>query len=188
MVDDEAGARAGRLAVEVRDAAPGEWGDVARLLSRSFQEYAAVLPAAIWRAYRDELVDIAARAPASQLVVAVTGERVVGTVTFFPDATRDSHGWPPGTASFRLLAVDPDARGHGIGRALVQECVRRAGRHGARLLGLHTAEAMAGGIALYRSLGFVPAPDLDFDPHAHYGGEAAPDHDRVRGVAYVLEL
>lgn len=175
--------------VVVRDTSTEDWPAVAGILARSFEEYATALPPSIWRTYREELVDIAGRADVSQLLAATVGDRLVGTVTLFPDATLDSHGWPPGTASFRLLAVDPDFRVRGVGRALVEECIERARRHGARLLGLHTAEVMAAGIALYRSLGFVAAPHLDFDPHAHYAGEAPTgDGETVRGVAYVLEL
>jgi ribosomal protein S18 acetylase RimI-like enzyme len=64
----------------------------------------------------------------------------------------------------RLLAVAGDARGQGVGQALVDECVRRARRMGAAELGLHTSASMAAARRMYLRMGFVRAPDHDFHP------------------------
>jgi ribosomal protein S18 acetylase RimI-like enzyme len=68
--------------------------------------------------------------------------------------------WP----ELRLLAVSPEARGMGVGRLLVDECVRRARASGATELGLHTSKSMETAIGMYRRMGFVRAPEHDFQP------------------------
>jgi ribosomal protein S18 acetylase RimI-like enzyme len=81
--------------------------------------------------------------------------------------------WP----ELRLLAVAPEARGLGVGRALVDECARRARRLGADALGLHTSRSMRAAVRLYERLGFVREPGHDFQP---------PGAELV--TAYVLRL
>jgi ribosomal protein S18 acetylase RimI-like enzyme len=71
---------------------------------------------------------------------------------------------PETWAGFRLLAVHPDARGHGLGRLLTLECLRRAREAEARTLGLHTSSLMAVARAMYLRMGFRHAPEHDFTP------------------------
>ncbi|HEY6829431.1 MAG TPA: GNAT family N-acetyltransferase, partial [Gemmatimonadaceae bacterium] len=63
-----------------------------------------------------------------------------------------------------LVAVAPEARGRGIARALVEECIRRARVQGAKEVGLHTSRSMRAAMAMYADLGFVRAPERDFQP------------------------
>ena len=61
----------------------------------------------------------------------------------------------------RLLAVPPECRGRGVGRALMDECVRRAKASGASSLMLHSSDTMESALALYLRMGFVRDSDLD---------------------------
>jgi ribosomal protein S18 acetylase RimI-like enzyme len=76
----------------------------------------------------------------------------------------DTARWP----ELRLLAVAASARGHGVGKALVLECVRRARAAGPAELGLHTSGSMEVALGMYERMGFVRAPEHDFRPP---GGE-----------------
>lgn len=80
--------------------------------------------------------------------------------------------WPDGWASIRLLGVSPQARGLGIGRALMQECLRRARADGAVTMGLHTTKLMDVARAMYLRLGFARAPAYDFHPAPDFTVEA----------------
>jgi ribosomal protein S18 acetylase RimI-like enzyme len=54
-----------------------------------------------------------------------------------------------------MLSVAPEARGRGVGAALVHACVARARAEGAEVLGLYTTGMMGAARALYARLGFV---------------------------------
>ena len=104
---------------------------------------------------------------AEQIVAERDGE-LVGSVMLYPPAVSaygDIGGSPLASwPELRLLAVSPSARGLGIGRALVDACVERARALGATHLGLHTSMSMRAAMQLYMGLGFVRAPELDFQP------------------------
>jgi GNAT superfamily N-acetyltransferase len=62
------------------------------------------------------------------------------------------------------LFVAPDARGGGLGRALLQAAIKRARARGSRRIELDTAERNEAAVSLYRSFGF--------DDDAYEGGRA----------------
>ena len=116
--------------------------------------------------YPTVLRDVAGRAAQAEVMVAVDeSDRLLGTVTYagggsaYAETARGAD-----EAGFRMLVVDPAARGRGVGRALVDWCVRRAERDGARVLRLSTQSAMTAAGRLYERLGFVRTPDLDWSP------------------------
>jgi ribosomal protein S18 acetylase RimI-like enzyme len=52
----------------------------------------------------------------------------------------------------------------GVGAALMRECIHRSRARGASGLSLHTTDLMQAAKALYARMGFVRAPELDFQP------------------------
>ena len=59
---------------------------------------------------------------------------------------------------FRLLAVEVEARGRGVGESLVRECIARAAR---RPVIIHTTKWMDAARRMYERLGFERRPDRD---------------------------
>ncbi len=115
--------------------------------------------------YAERLRDVAARAADSEVWVAVDDDgRVLGSVTFCPlgssyrELAEDTDG------EFRMLSVDPAARGRGVGRALVAQCVQRSRELGFTDVVLCSAPAMHTARRLYASAGFVRDPALDWSP------------------------
>ncbi len=155
------------IGLRLRDAVPADRDAIVTVTLAAYQEYAAVMPE-LWERYRQNiLATLAAVEPATQIVAEQDG-RVVGTVLLYPAgsliADREAE---PATRTYpevRLLAVPPAARRRGIGRALMQECLRRARESGAAVLTLHTTDIMRAAIRLYERMGFQRSPDLDFEP------------------------
>jgi ribosomal protein S18 acetylase RimI-like enzyme len=153
--------------VRVRDARPAERPVIAALTRMAYAEFATVMEPAAW-AGLDAAVGAALEsdAPGVQRIVAERGAELVGSVMLYPPEAdaygglAEGAGWP----ELRLLAVSPYARGRGIGRVLVEECVRRARAMGASELGLHTSESLRAAVRMYERMGFQRVPAHDFRP------------------------
>ncbi len=151
---------------KIREAVPGEYEDIGRLSQRAYAEYARPGDP-LWSDYFSMLADVADRAAFATVLVAVAGERIVGTATVELERTIDGSGdLDPGQANLRVLAVDPVARGCGVGRRLVEACVQVAHRAGKDLATLHTTDQMAAAQRIYRFLGFQrdPSHDIELNP------------------------
>ncbi len=174
-------------AATIRAMRADEARSVAQLLVRANQDNLSAFPPDVASAYRAELFDVAARSSCTEVYVVELAGHLVGSVTFVADAVADAHPWPPGGSVLRFLAVDPDARGQGLGERLTRECICRAKARGAQFLGLHTAPVMLAARRLYERLGFERAPEHDFHPATHYGAGADPDEEPW-GLAYLLRF
>jgi GNAT superfamily N-acetyltransferase len=65
-------------------------------------------------------------------------------------------------SGFRLLGVDPKARGLGIGKLLTEYCNEKGKQRGSATIVIHTTNAMKLAWGMYERLGFKRASDLDF--------------------------
>jgi GNAT superfamily N-acetyltransferase len=71
-----------------------------------------------------------------------------------------------GEAVLRLLYVEPDARGLGLGRRLAQQCISSARKAGYRTMRLWTNDVLTEARRLYDALGFV---QVEEKKHADFG-------------------
>ena len=151
----------------IRPARPDEYDDIGELAVRV---YLAEGYTRTDSRYNAVLRDVAPRAEKAELMVAVDGAGtgtgpILGTVTYAGlGSPYAEHVSSPEEASFRMLVVDPAARGQGVGEALVQWCVERAADSGVRWLRLSTLAGMTAAGRLYLRLGFVRTPERDWSP------------------------
>jgi GNAT superfamily N-acetyltransferase len=154
----------------LRDARDGEGPMLLALTLAAYEQYAATMPADAWPRYREGIMHTLSDIGSAAQIVAQREGAMVGTALLYPAGTRltgpdgseITFTWP----EVRLLAVAPAARGRGVGKAIVRECVRRAGVARADAITLHTTDFMRPAMAMYERMGFARAPELDFRPSA----------------------
>jgi ribosomal protein S18 acetylase RimI-like enzyme len=158
---------------EVREVRPDEYeiaGEVTALAYVEFAESASPE----WAEYLKRIADIAGRATRTTVLVAVAGDRILGSATLeLTDHIESTWTNPvaPDEAHLRMLGVHPNQRRKGIGRLLVNACIDVARAHGRHRLTLETTDRMRAAQALYRSMGFrwlrarEVAPGLSFQDY-----------------------
>jgi len=114
--------------------------------------------------YVPTLADVTSRAGAADVLVAVGGGVVVGSVALAVDGGPYAENAGPGDAVFRMLAVSPSARGRGAGEQLVRACLERAVAAGRDRFVISTQPSMTAAHHLYERLGFRRNPAGDWSP------------------------
>lgn len=147
------------MSLEIRSAAPVEFPVLAELCVSA---YAPFLGGD--HHYLATLRDVEGRARDAELLVAAEPRdgRVLGTVTFVPDGGPLGEIATPREAEFRMLAVDPGARGRGVGTALLRRVLDES--RGREAVVCSTLAEMRAAHRIYRRLGFERAPERDWSP------------------------
>jgi GNAT superfamily N-acetyltransferase len=157
----------------IRDARDEELDIVASLVVDAYSEFAARMAPDAWSSFAQDIANVRGRKIDAQVLVAVRDARIVGTVTRYPDW----RGAQQDASAVRVLAVPPDERGTGVGRALMEHCIALAREEGKERLVLAVTQEMEDARDLYDRLGFQRDPALDHEP--------APG---VRATGYALRL
>lgn len=145
--------------IEVRRVRPQEY-DAAGRLTTEVYDRGGFVPAGT--AYSSKLGDVRHRAEHGETYVAVEQGLVLGVVTFCPVGSPYREiAQGDDDAEFRMLAVAEEARGRGVGTALVEHCLARAREVAARRMVNWTMSQMRPAHRLYEGLGFVRLPALD---------------------------
>ena len=149
----------------VRDARTDEREKVRALTELAYEEFKTVMEPSAWEGFEGAMNSVLHDSGDATCIVADDEGQIIGSVFLYPGGSSAySSDEPLRAPEFRLLAVSPRARGRGVGRALVDECVRRARIEGASELGLHTSKSFTAAIAMYEEMGFTRAPERDFQP------------------------
>ena len=102
--------------------------------------------------------------PRGRLLLARIGDEPIGVGTLKP--VNDAIG------EIKRMYVRPAGRGHGVGRALLEQLIAGARTHGYVIVRLETLNFMKEAHTLYRSLGFVDATIFDGSEAATAGFES----------------
>lgn len=152
--------------LSIRDARADERAAIRALTLAAYAEYATIMAPTAWAGLRQALLSGLADEGTVERIVAEQDGALLGSVMLYSPAA-NAYGDAvagAGLPELRLLAVAAAARGQGVGTALVEECMRRARQAGASALGLHTSESLQAAIRMYERMGFVRAPEGDFQP------------------------
>ncbi|MCA1842370.1 MAG: GNAT family N-acetyltransferase [Actinobacteria bacterium] len=187
--------------MRVREATKEDFDEIGRLTVAAYR----ALDTWVGDDYAAHLADVAARAEAENTIVLVAedglptqaavtaavvagadgaaaatpaGARILGSVTLTIGGG-PYFEWDPeadGDCGFRMLAVDPEAQGRGVGPRLVADCLERARAAGCRRMIIGSTEWMITAHRIYERIGFRRAPHLD----QQWGD--------IRGLCFVLDL
>src|SRR6476660_10026709 len=103
----------------VRDAVPADYPAIRRVILAAYRQYADLIARDIFSPYLADVLDLDQHARHGRLLVVEADGRILASGSFYPDASVQGLGWPPGWAGGRGLAVHPDARGHGVARTMI---------------------------------------------------------------------
>jgi ribosomal protein S18 acetylase RimI-like enzyme len=151
--------------VTVDRATPADFGRIAELTVAVYRDegYGG-------EEYLPQLADVAGRAGHAELLVARDGGRagrtgdVVGSVALALEGEFGEVLTADDEAGFRMLVVDPAARGQGVGELLVRACIDRARAGGKHRMVISTEPRMRAAHRLYERLGFTRLPERDWSP------------------------
>lgn len=132
--------------LDVRLAAAGDEGDVARLLLEAFTPFREQYTAGGFTETIGSVDVIRERLATAKIWIAYLGDDAVGTVTAIPEDER---------IYIRSMAVTPGAQGRGVGQKLLSALERDARERGFRSLYLYTTFVLPGAQPLYEKNGFV---------------------------------
>lgn len=146
--------------LKIREARDDELDIVASLVVDAYSEFAARMAPDAWSSFAQDIANVRGRSLDAQVLVAERDGRIVGTVTRYPDW----RGAQQDASAVRVLAVPPDERGTGVGRALMEQCIEWARDEGKERLVLAVTPEMEDARDLYDKLGFERDPALDHEP------------------------
>ena len=162
--------------------------DVLRdVIAAANEPYRGTVPSSFFDGYLASALDVRSRLQEGEVFAAELDDRIVGTITFYLDANDEGApiAFPARTTGIRVTAVAPGARGLGIGRLLVETCIRRAVETRSDSIALHTAAFMTSAVALYERAGFSRAPEHDFPTSRFFGSDPRDD---LSAIAYVRSV
>ncbi len=154
---------------KVRNANPEEFEKIGKLMVQVYSQLEGFPNKSEQPDYYKMLANIGdlTKKPATQLLVAVSNkDKIAGGVVYFSDMQYYGSGGiatqEKNASGFRLLAIDTSIRGHGIGKLLTKECIRKAREDNNKQVIIHTTKSMQIAWKMYENLGFKRSQDLDF--------------------------
>lgn len=139
--------------IHLREFTPNDALAVNALAVAAFEQF---MPAYTdWPIFRAKIEGMSNLAATGEIIVAELNEKLVGAVAYVGQHQPKSEFFAPEWPIMRMLVVAPESRGHGVGRALAEECILRARRDGASVFALHTSEIMTVALPMYQRMGFI---------------------------------
>ena len=137
--------------ITIRPIAPGDNAALARAVRDTLAEFGAAKPGtAYYDDATDHLYELFSQTPRSAYFVAEEAGEVLGGGGIFP-----TENLPADTVELVKLYLLPAARGRGVGKALINQCLEVARASGYARVYLETTEELTQAIPLYEKLDFT---------------------------------
>jgi DNA-binding MarR family transcriptional regulator/GNAT superfamily N-acetyltransferase len=170
MIEDLLAGGAAKAEITLRDPNPGDFGWMVERHAVLYREEYD---------WRDKFEGVCARIVADFIehfdpklekcwIAEMAGQRV-GCVMLVKD---DPKAKKADVSRVRLLLLEPQARGQGLGRRLVEECVSFSRAKGYRRVTLWTHKELTAARAIYAKLGFTKTGE---ESHDDWGGKATSE-------------
>lgn len=146
-----------------RKALPEEWPALMDLTLRAYGQYKTTLGPEGWSQMQ---AGLSRKETYKELLTYATcfvcesSGTIVGMVFLVPSGN-PAFVFEKDWSYIRLLGVDPDHGGTGIGKQLTQLCVEHAMQNGEQILALHTSEFQQAARHIYENMGFRQKRGLD---------------------------
>lgn len=150
----------------IREAKSNEFYLLKEQRLASYLPYQEELSEKHWGLLKANLTSDPEQQPGVEVFVAEIDGEIAGSVVLYP-AESKAYEWKEEKVAYpeiRLLAVSPDFRSRGVGKALVEHCIDLSKIRKQEFVGLHTGSFMRNAIALYEKMGFERVVSLDFTP------------------------
>lgn len=157
------------MSITLRPYRPADAAEVNAVAIAAFSEFPA--DAGEWPTTTRATDRMSVLAASAEVIVAVAGERVAGAVAYVGPGLEKQDWFDRDWPVIRMLVVAPAWRGRGVGRALTEECIRRARLDGATLIALHTTPLLERAFGMYERMGFRflrDSPPVGHVPYAIY--------------------
>ncbi len=137
------------MAVQIRSIQPADNPFLSRIIKETLAEFGANKPGTV---YYDETTDALFelfRKGRSHYFVAEKDGRIVGGGGIFP-----TEGLPENTCELVKMYLLPEARGTGLGRSIIEQCLEKAKALGYRQVYLETMPELRQALNIYARFGF----------------------------------
>ncbi len=122
---------------------------LARIIRSTLAEFGANHPGTVYfDAATDTLSDVFRNDKSTYFVAEING-KIVGGGGIFP-----TDGLPDGTCELVKMYLLPEARGKGLGRSIIEHCLKRASDCGFKYIYLESMPELKLALAVYEKFGF----------------------------------
>jgi len=140
-------------ALTLRDFVSADTDRVNRIALAAFSQFAVHYDD--WPKLAASVSRMSELATSGEIIVAEVDGEIAGAVAYIPPGAPKAAYFEPNWPVIRMMVADPERRGLGIGKALTEECLRRARRDRAELIALHTSPIMSVALPMYLRMGFT---------------------------------
>lgn len=149
--------------LHIRPIQPADNPTIAAIIRNTLTEFGANKPGtAFYDAATDDMYQNF-QTPGSRYHVGLLDDRVVGGGGIYPSA-----GLPEGVCELVKMYLDPIARGHGLGKRLIEASLDFARQYGYRQVYIETMPELEKAVSIYERFGFHHL-DRAMGCTGHYG-------------------